>query len=672
MRFLGGSVLWLCLGYATGNCQAPNAQAGSPYTWVNGNPALVAPVTISYNTQPYDNIMMSTFTGKSIRIEVPPDLQASFTIVPNKTSSGTPEQYTLTAIELRRPGQQVSGSAQAMSHVLEMALVFQETTGTGYYANVISGFTVSDSYGPDVLTPLVDQATLPSKTGQTSPVLMSIVQQLYLGFVFDNATFSHYWTTLPTDCQGVTVPARQFMRATALSTLPGTYHSIAKALGKAPNHPPQSSPKTVFLLGTCDSSSTTCSPLQPEDLSGPVAQAQALVGQQQTQLNDGMTSLNQVLTELNATLLSNHTNGSNATNASNQSNGSSSPVYAAIQSRNNLWDSEQELISAMTTLNQLQAWVNQTLTVQWDADAPAKANAVASTASGSQSPSSSLLSVSSEDNHGIRLAATSCSEQGPGSSLKLPHAVDIAKAANHVDAGTTALLGLVLRFTPPAQDQSSVLLAHNHDHLRLAAPQGEALLSFSWRGVQFPIHFVDVKVPGEHLIKGQPSALELQLRHQSEGGGDSVGLSILFDESIGLAEQPNQWLQLLLDHVPRPGKEALVRTVPLAEVHGALRRGLAAHYYTYDGLSSRTPCGPTKWFVLEERGWLDPVQLTALAKAMSFVEPPETVVSERPALVSLLQSQSSSEGEPAPLSRGRLSLRASQTRPARAMQLKLF
>jgi len=331
-------------------CNSPLARGGKSVTWPVPNPMLVAPVNISYHYESYRHPLLAELTGEGLAISIPPDFTAGFNMT--NPSNGTSELYILRSIQLRKPGRVPEGGKQVLSHILEAALVHQEITGTGYWANVIVPFQVGTDILADMLTHLTDEATLPSSTGEIQPLLVSDARPLRLNEVWNGASFYHSWTTLPTGCQGVTAPTRQMMRNTTITVGQYTFHRLLDALHNIPEGAPQPPPKLSWELVGCPevASQGPCVPLSAKDLQPELTQAMKIQSDTLRNMRNRKVVMDQILVELkNKTLNS---------------------LMSAIAARDSLRDAESTFESAVRNVDKLQDWVWQAGNATWDADAP--------------------------------------------------------------------------------------------------------------------------------------------------------------------------------------------------------------------------------------------------------------------------------------------------------------
>mmetsp|Transcript_77979 Transcript_77979/g.200766 ORF Transcript_77979/g.200766 Transcript_77979/m.200766 type:complete len:424 (+) Transcript_77979:71-1342(+) len=356
------------LALAVSRCQSQlcTVTGGGSYRWPVANPALSAPVSLFYRAEPYHHPLQAEFTGEAISVTIPPNFQAGFNL---SASGGAPQhQYTLTSIQLRKPGRIPEGASQVLSHVLEAVLVGQEvgvaSDNATTFATVVVPFNVAADADADMLTIMLSGADLPRRYGERSPVLLGgVTRPLDLRWVFEGARFLSYWAALPTQCDGgnTVAPTMQLMRTTAITTSLSSFNKLLTALRAAPQLPPLLPPQVAFEMNACAGNGSACAPLQAQDLQPNLTQALQVQGTAVQGLRTRKGEMDTALVQLQ--------------------NGTVTNSYQhAFQARTNLHDAEASLTSAMTNVQQLQAWIDQAGNATWQPNPPsAMAQAAAAT-----------------------------------------------------------------------------------------------------------------------------------------------------------------------------------------------------------------------------------------------------------------------------------------------------
>lgn len=600
-------------------CTTVYAESGPSFTWAVNNPALVAPVLLDYDVKKYRSPLLATLTENAIRILAPADMTANFNFTdPTKNGTGSPEKYVLQSIEFRKPAVVPEGSSQTLSHVLEAVLIHKEITGTGYYAHVVVPYEAGADPGTTILGPLLDESKLPLRVGEEKPVARGGVLPLNIAGAFENASFQHFWTSVPTSCNGSSTGARILMRNASLSTLKEDVSRVLDALRWARDEAPVKPPKTTFLVPSCARGS--CAPgLLPKA----VDLDTELTAAQKTQTN-GLTKLQDAKTAMDASLLA----------LKNTSGGVANAVYdTAIKNKEELGKAQAAADTVNKKVAELQDEIAVSKSATFDGNAPPKVSTViAAPAAKGPSPSPAVEPVVSAT---PALLSTGSMVQGCESQgLASPSLVDLSKDAEHVDAtkaGTSeALLFWRLSATPLTPSAAAVAeakaespqlrVANLGDRLRVTAmPDGQHLLVLLVHGQEFPVTFADISVPAEHATGGKRTAAEIQLVHLPKSASSKpLALAVQLDESMSDSkDDENPWLQHLLGSLPRHGDIALVTGSDPMSLHKAFQRGVAGHYYRYSGKLSRdSPCAAITWHVLEERGKVSSQQLAALKQVL--------------------------------------------------------
>jgi len=346
-------------------CTTMTAGMGSFYRWPEANPGMVAPVNIVWNFPVYTNPLHCAFAGKSIQMTVPASFGelAGFHLGTTAIPTSTDERYRLKRIDIRKPAQAYSGLGQALTHVMEMVLIHKQENGERW-ANVILPFQVSTNGAEmDIINPIIDGTTLPSRIGQTGVVMASAVSELKLSPGFDNATFSEFWGTAPVyGCDSKTVNVRYFMRTTTLSIGVDTFQQLSTALANAPVQDPTPPPETTWTVGTCHNNSGTCVVQKAVNMQVKLTNMKQYRSQALTEQRARKVDLDTKLKDLQA-----HTGP--ATNAS-------VVLYdAAAAAFNDLKAAASELTSAQASTAKIQMFATEAAGATWDQDAPKAASA---------------------------------------------------------------------------------------------------------------------------------------------------------------------------------------------------------------------------------------------------------------------------------------------------------
>lgn len=289
----------------------------------------------------------------------------------------------------------------------------------------------------------------------------------------------------------------------------------------------------------------------------------------------------------------------------------------AVRNRDNLRNGQAAVDGAQRSVDTLQAQIDSAASAVWDSDAPPEAT-VATTTTVPVATTSVAPAVSAKPS---LLATGSCAR------------LDLAKA-EHVAAASQALLFWRLGATAAAPAEAAraesaavtpkLSVANLGGRLRITGER--PLLVVLVDGHELPISFADVVVPGEHALSGKVAAAEIQLVHMPSDGSKAVAVALQMDVGDG----GNAWLQM---EVPRTGEVADVQGADPLTMHPAFKRGVAGHYYRYDGqLRKDSQCTnvrsgpqlpflrcfllPLRWHILEERGRLSGSQLAVLQAAL--------------------------------------------------------
>lgn len=629
LRSLVVALLAVCCQSTKGPCDSPVALAGRSYRWPKQNPGLVAPVMANYYYQPYKHPMEAELTSTGISITSPPDYHAGFTLTDTSGGSASSEKYQLKSIELRKPGRVPEGSTQVLPHILEVALVHEEITGTGYWATVVLPFDVVADPEHDILSAIVYGSKLPRDIGEIKPVLRSGTQSLNLNLAFTNSSFHAYWSTAKMDCPGSEVPMRQLLRNTSLATVQSTFADLFEALRKVPEAPPLSSPAVTWITSTCPQGAT-CPAYQGQNINNEYVEALVDQSHSVAELRNRKDLMDQSLV-----LLQNSTVGSFVT---------------AVTARDNLRDAESQLQTIMAQVSELGAWQSQLQSAAWGSQIPTvNSTSAASTseapgvAAGNAAQSAKLLSVAAD------VSDASSPGGGPGHTAiaaksKPAHCRAWGRSPANIRTENVTKLAqgssatgdsLFFRYSEAATSTEELRVGNYGDHLRIAAlsngtgkPLGEVVL----HGAVHRVSYIDVHVPGEHAVDGQVPAAELQLVSlPASVDMPAVAVAFPLNEAAG---DGNAWLQPLLVARPEVHQVKHVRGASLAELHDALRQGSTERYYRYDGTLTRIPCRSAEWYVLEERGGASGAQLATLLNMLPAATGPSA--SKKPFEVGLV------------------------------------
>lgn len=358
-----------CCCEETSQCSNLQAIGGDSYRWPVVNPGLVAPVFGVFDYPTLDSPLTAEHTGRSLQINLPDDFAGGFSLMHNSSQGGTTDEvYHLKRVLIRLPALVPEGEAQVLSHSLEVCLLHQEE-GSSQWANVIIPFHVQAGDKSDPLTSLVGGAQLPNQEGHTAAVLTSSAQKLDLNQAWADASFSHFWSTLPTECGQTTVSARHLLRTDVMMTSPDTFAALIEALVDARTFTPTEI-GTAWLLHSCRSGETC--PLQPgANLTERVSSATLLQSQKVASIRSSKAALDTAL----QTLQNASNNGSNVAEAYN----------TVVAARDQLLTAEAQLTSAKEQVIQLNTWTSE-LGATWDASKPVTTN-TSTNATGSVSTS---------------------------------------------------------------------------------------------------------------------------------------------------------------------------------------------------------------------------------------------------------------------------------------------
>ncbi|CAJ1329332.1 unnamed protein product [Effrenium voratum] len=640
----------LCAGSeGSDGCTVILGSAGACYRWPVPNPALVAPVLLDYDVDEYKSPLMSVLSDSALVITAPADMVANFNLTTPSTSGSTsaatiPQKYILQSIQLRKPALVAAGKKQQLSHELEAVLVHREVTGTGYFANVIVPMEVRAEPGLDLLAPLLNEADLPSKVGETQPVLVSGTLPLQLSHVFAGASFQHFWGEITTTCNSSQVGARILLRNATMATSKPLLNRILRLLQYTPSTLPVTPPEETWLMQPCPRGSS-CSLPVAVDLAPALTEAQAALQANESKLEAAKQAMDQSLLALT----------SNSTYVSNAA------YNTAVLNRQALQEAEKAVEAAKAEVQLLQSQLAAASAGAWDAKAPpptpatttaaasiattttTAAGAASTTAQGSTTTGAATAATGASSTTGkvaLFASASQSATAGCSDGTASPLEVDLSKSAEHVDARTagaseallfwrlSATSGGLLPTNAAAVEGAAkaplVRVANLGDRLRVSPlEEGQPLLVLLLRGRELPISFADISVPGEHAVAGTGArpAAEIQLVHLPGQAEEAVAVALQLEEG-----EENAWLRL--GALPRPGDVAEAHSADPMAMHPALRRGVAGRFFRYLGRLSRgfplagrggggsRRCAHVRWQVLEERGQAAPAQLSALRRLL--------------------------------------------------------
>jgi len=346
-------------------CTSIQSAMGPSYRWPTPNPGMVAPLNVVWNYPVYRNPLRSSYTGKSIQIDIPPSFgeKAGFHLGTTPIPTATDERYRLTRVDIRKPAQAYSGLGQALTHVMEMVLIHRQENGDRW-ANVILPFQVStDGADMDIINPIIDGTNLPSRIGATGIVMASAVSELMLAPGFDNASFSEFWGTAPVfGCPSKNVNVRYFMRTSTLFIGVDTFEQLSSALQNAPVQDPTQPPEATWTIGTCRNSTGTCVVQKAVDMQAKLVNMQKYQSQALTEQRTRKVDLDAALKALQAF-------------KGPATNKSITAFDAAAAAFNNLKAAASELTSAESNTAQIQVFATEASSAKWDQDAPAAPSA---------------------------------------------------------------------------------------------------------------------------------------------------------------------------------------------------------------------------------------------------------------------------------------------------------
>lgn len=588
------------------------------YEWPSPNPGLVAPVAMNFSYQSYSDPLISELTNSSLVVHVPPDFVANFELVNFSAPSGSKaalQKYVLELIEIRKPAMVPQGADQIVNHILEVGLLHREVTGTGYWANVVVPLEVRADATGDLLAPLLDQASLPTNVGQTEPLLIGSSLDLNLSSVFQNASFQHFWSLMPSKCNGSQTGVRNLMRNATLITSQASVNRLLDALQWIPSQPPTLPPEVTWQVFTCAAGSA-CTATQAASLSTTLSQVVAAQTAANTTLVAAKAAMDASLIELNSTNISN------------------SVYNQAVYNKNALIKAAQAMSGAMATVTALQTMINQTKAAKFDSDAPPFLPNISSTTSTSTAAPTATPAVSAKPSLiavGATEVATACTQ-----NLPAPLDVDLAKDAQHVDAltagasqailfwrlaGTSGLSPLDSAEAESKAETPMLQIINLGDQIQISQPEGKPLLQLLINGTQFPVTFATLSVPGQHAIGNKRAAAEIQfIRLPASASEPALGVALQLDE-VKDGSSNNVWLEKLFasmnKDLPEAGHDMLIRGTDPLSLHQALKRGIAGRFFRYTGqLSRSTQCRLTSWHVLEERGRISTEQIATLKKVL--------------------------------------------------------
>mmetsp|Transcript_108045 Transcript_108045/g.345037 ORF Transcript_108045/g.345037 Transcript_108045/m.345037 type:complete len:677 (-) Transcript_108045:63-2093(-) len=592
------------------DCPLP-VSAGRSYRWPQTNPALVAPVMIVHDYQPYRQPMEAENTGDGISITVPPDFFAGFNL--SDAQGASQDQYVLRNVVIRKPGRVAEGASQVLSHVLEVVLLHQNMKGSqGDWSSVVVPFSVEVGAPPDMISALLAGSRLPDRYGEREPLLLGTAQALDLSVAFTNATFLTYWTSLPTKCAGTQRFVRQFMRNASLVTSPPAFDAVLQALAKDPSAPPILSPDLAWLTGSCPAhGGAACAPLPAVDMSQELLQAQTLQSQAVDSIRAAKSTMDAALIALQ--------------NVSDES------YQNAVKARENLEGVSAMLDSTTQHVDQLEAWTLQAQSATWPAEAPTTVGAApvaaaapAPAAAGNSTSGAALLSTARLHQQRAAGGAAQGDCLALGRSPVAISSTDVTHAQATWKASRTPI-SFGQGAAPANAPVKPLQLFNTGEYLRVVVPLGAGSLlgTITRGGVPLEVAFADIHVPGEHTIDGMSSAAEVQIVHLPKGGGPAVAVALRLQEGGEGSAYDNPWVASLLAALPPARSEAPVQAPAdgVRGLHAAVASGEAERYFRYDGTLTRSPCRTSEWFVLEEPGSISSRQLALLRAALPGAAP---------------------------------------------------
>ena len=287
----------------------------------------------------------------------------------------------------------------------------------------------------------------------------------------------------------------------------------------------------------------------------------------------------------------------------------SNEVYTtAVRNRDALRNAQAAVEGASRTVQTLQTQISSAASAVWDSDAPQQAsagttsgNAAASAAptTNASSSATSAASTSSKATSASKPAflAANSDVHGCNADLATPLEVDLSKS-EHVDAtlgqvgangATEALLFWRLAATPglrPAEAAAAenaalvpkLRLENLGDRLRVRSVD-KPLMVLLADGLELPISFADISVPGQHTLARKRAAGEIQLVHMPNDPSKAVAVSLQMD----VGDTENAWFQHLGEALPRAGDATEVQGADPMGLHPAFSRGVAGHFFRYNG-----------------------------------------------------------------------------------------
>lgn len=626
---------WIVRGSKDVGCDHIMGTSGQLYRWALQNPQLVAPVLLDYDVLEYKSPLMASLTDTALIVGAAADMTANFNLTSPSSAgsaSSAPQKYVLQTIQFRKPPLVAEGTKQELSHELEAVLVHREVTGSGYFANIIVPIEVSAEPSLDLLAPLLDSAELPKQVGEVSPVLVSSLP-VKLAHIFANVSFQHFWGEVTTSCNSASAGARILMRNVTMATSKSRLQRVLNLLKYVPDKPPTPPPVQTWLVQPCRRGST-CSIPAATDLSPQLAEAQAAVTNGTTKLDAAKQAMDASLSALTG----------NETQISND-------VYtAAIRNRDNLRNAQAAVDGATRTVDTLQAQISSAASAVWDSDAPAQTAQTAQTAQAAQatqavsssssnsSPATAAAAATTNLTNATNsttsaasaasavLLASNTEVDGCNAGLASPADVDLS-TAEHVDVGqigdqaSQALLFWRLAATSglpseaAAAESAAIVPKLRIENLgdRLRIRSEKPLMVVLAQGLELPVSFADISVPGQHSLAGKRAAAEVQLVHMPDDPSKAVAVSLQMDAG----DTENSWFQHMGDALPRAGDATEVQGTDPMTMHPAFSRGVAGHFFRYNGrLLKDSRCARIRWHVLEERGHISNRQLAALREVL--------------------------------------------------------
>eukprot|EP00403_Amphidinium_massartii_P024092 CAMPEP_0178407676 /NCGR_PEP_ID=MMETSP0689_2-20121128/19549_1 /TAXON_ID=160604 /ORGANISM="Amphidinium massartii, Strain CS-259" /LENGTH=674 /DNA_ID=CAMNT_0020028753 /DNA_START=218 /DNA_END=2237 /DNA_ORIENTATION=+ len=602
------------------------------------NPYLIAPRVAAYDYEVYSAPLPATRTVDGFAIDVPPDFRGRLTIaelngtaaiLPSSTnsSSSSGEEYVLRRIEIRKPGRQPPGHSQVISRDIEAVLIHEAVAASGRWLSVIVPFQSSGNHGS--FLSMMDGSVLPSAVSQTT--VFENPHGLDIDSALNSASFFAFWDVLPTMCappsarSGPDVQARILMRSSALPIEHSLFQRLDQALKNVVTPLAVDMMASTWTMASC-SVTSSCSNVQvPATAShSALSEAQTLLSQAVAEVRQREDLMNTAKANMDAcaafmrqfpTL--HHT----------CRDGNFSAYSSALD---DLHSASDEMEQLTTKVNDLRTQITSANNTHWDADAPPLSSA---SSTSTATPSAALLIsaggyVVSEGEASMAFTDLSGAED---CSVLQRSPVDISTALSR---HPTAVVGDSLKpvmFTHMDRAMGSVEAHAVQTRLRItpslpAQLSGKSLLNLGAMvvdGSQKAISYIDIYTPGQHALDGSVSAAEVHLVHEPSHIEDST-VTVAVRLGVGVEDTANAWLESLMNSSAmstarwHDGSAVQAEAVAgLGQLHAALQAGTLEKFYSYSGTSTAPPCRPTRWFVVEDAGFLSRRQLSALKSMTS-------------------------------------------------------